>query len=276
LTNTNLGDSTDAITAITSASNDVLFYGTQKGKLWRIRNASSGNPIPENIRGSNFPNGYINCLATHPTDTAKLYAVFTNYGIISLFYSSNAGKTWQAIAGNLEENATGSGNGPSCRWFKVVPIGNNIYYYVGTSTGLFATDSLNGNNTLWVKQAPDKIGYNIVTMMEHRTTDGLMAVSTFGAGVYSAFLNSEKDQTGIQQITASDISIYPNPSKDVLNIKWDAIPRQANYSIYNMSGKLIKEGMLNKQVRIEELADGAYILKLNMDGKLISKKFIKE
>ena len=113
-------------------------------------------------------------------------------------------------------------------------------------------------------------------MMEHRTTDGLMAVSTFGAGVYSAFLSSEKDQTSIQQITASDISIYPNPSKDVLNIKWDVIPRQANYSIYNMSGKLIKEGMLNKQVRIEELADGAYILKLNMDGKLISKKFIKE
>ena len=28
--------------------------------------------------------------------------------------------------------------------------------------------------------------------------------------------------------------------------------------------------------RIEELIDGAYILKLNIDGKLISKKFIKE
>jgi len=276
MSNTNIGDATDAITAITSASNDILFYGTQKGKLWRIRNASSGNPLPESIRGTNFPTGYINCLATHPTDTSKLYAVFTNYGIISLFYSSNAGKTWQAIAGNLEENVSGSGNGPSCRWFKVVPIGNTMYYYVGTSTGLFATDSLNGNNTVWVKQATDKIGYNIVTMMEHRTTDGLMAVSTFGAGVFSAFLTSEKDQTSIQQMTASEIIIYPNPSKDVLNIKLEASTRQASYSIYNMSGKLIKEGTLNKQIRIEELLEGAYILKLNIDGKFISKKFIKE
>ena len=112
--------------------------------------------------------------------------------------------------------------------------------------------------------------------MEHRTTDGLMAVSTFGAGVFSAFLTSEKDQTGIQQLNSSDISIYPNPTKDVLNIKLDAASHQASYSIYNMSGKLIKEGILNKQIRIEELMEGAYILKLNIDGKLISKKFIKE
>jgi hypothetical protein len=43
-----------------------------------------------------------------------------------------------------------------------------------------------------------------------------------------------------------------------------------------MSGKLIKEGTLNKQIRIEELIEGYYILKLNIDGKFISKKFIKE
>ena len=77
-------------------------------------------------------------------------------------------------------------------------------------------------------------------------------------------------------MTASEIIIYPNPSKDVLNIKLEASTRQASYSIYNMSGKLIKEGTLNKQIRIEELIEGYYILKLNIDGKFISKKFIKE
>ncbi len=276
MSNTFISDTLHEITAITSASNNILYYGTSKGKLFRIRNASTGNPMPEDIRDPSFPKGYINCIATHPTDTAKLFVVFTNYEIVSLYYSNNSGATWQAIAGNLEDNISGSGNGPSCRWFSTATINNKIFYYVATSTGLFATDSLEGNNTNWVRQAPTTIGYNIVTMIDYRNTDGLMAVSTFGAGIFTAILNNQNDNVGIKNVEDNLYTIYPNPVKDILYVKYNTNSQMASFELYNINGQWIKNGILNKEIKVEDLISGIYILKINIDGKIISKKFLKE
>jgi len=166
-----------------------VYYGTNKGNLYRMDDAHSGNPIPKNITGSIFPDGNIQCIAIDPRDADNIIIVFSNYNIISLFHSIDGGESWTAIAGNLEDNANGSGAGPSCRWAEIVPLNTGFKVYVGTSIGLFSTGNLNGSNTCWEQEGKESIGNAVITMMDYRHSDGYMAIATHGAGVYTTMIH---------------------------------------------------------------------------------------
>lgn len=67
-----------------------------------------------------------------------------------------------------------------------------------------------------------------------------------------------------------EIKIYPNPVKDKLYI--ENAPSK-NYKIFDMAGRLIKSGVLEKNhIQLNSLPEGNYIIK---SGE-ISKKFIKK
>ena len=60
-----------------------------------------------------------------------------------------------------------------------------------------------------------------------------------------------------------DISIYPNPAVDQLNVRISDIDRANRYSMYDMSGKLIREeGIRTKEFTIgfNSLSTGNYML----------------
>jgi hypothetical protein len=277
LSNTILPNAGDQISAIFSSKiqNNVLYYGTEKGRLYRLRNASDTASKPEFISGSNFPGGYIQCIAQHPTDTAKLYAVFTNYNVLSIFESSNAGVSWVAISGNLEQNTSGAGNGPSCRWLTIAPTLDSLVYFVGTSTGLYATKKIDGMQTIWTREGANSIGTQVVTMMDHRTIDGRMVVSTYGSGVFGSFVQSLNPQTGINNIGKEGIALYPNPAKSTLQLIGISENKMSAYVILNMQGKEILNGTVKASeiINIEDLPEGNYLLILAEKKQVF--KFIK-
>ena len=60
----------ESITAIKVSGSPAnrLYYGSDKGKVYRIDDANSGNPSKIEITGSNFPiNGYVSCAVTART-----------------------------------------------------------------------------------------------------------------------------------------------------------------------------------------------------------------
>jgi len=272
----------DSLAAIFSSpiQNDVLYYGSQNGKLFRLRNASQDSSVPENISGTNFPvRGYINCIAQHPTDSNKLFVVFTNYGVLSIFYSSDGGTNWAAVSGNLEQNADGTGNGPSCRWLTIANVGDSVIYFVGTSTGLYATKVLNGMQTKWTNQSPDIIGNSIVTMMDFRSTDGMFVVSTFGNGVFSTKIQSIHEGISEKNSLSDQIKIYPNPTKDILRIDLTQKYAQITYEVMDINGKSLMHGMLNQlnnPIDLSGLKIGIYFININADGKGLVRKVMKE
>ena len=79
--------------------------------------------------------------------------VFSNYEIPSIFESFNGGITYTDISGNLEENVDGSGNGPSIRWAEIIPKTSGNLILVGTSVGLYSTETTNDENTVWTKES---------------------------------------------------------------------------------------------------------------------------
>lgn len=278
LSGTQLTDSTDAITAITSAKlpAGMLYYGTSKGKLFKVANAQSGDPQPAEITGSNFPTAYINCITADPDDAQRLWVVFTNYNVLSIFETKDGGTTWFPVSGNLEQNANGSGNGPSCRWMMVVRINGERLYFVGTSTGLFAADSIIGMNTTWIKQSPSLIGNNIVTMMDYRETDNRIVAATFGAGIFNARLNNVKNITTVREYNAMKITCYPNPCSKVLHIQTPF--QQGEYSISDMSGRQWKKATFQSatwQLPVDGLPVGYYTLIATSNGKRASTIFYR-
>jgi len=71
------------------------------------------------------------------------------------------------------------------------------------------------------------------------------------------------------EIAKSELLVYPNPSKGLVNVKYNQIPKAGSViSVYTISGKLIyqkhavdKEELLD----LKHLSSGIYLLKTNMD-----------
>ena len=190
LTNTAIGDE-NAITAlcVSHIPANRLYYANSLGKIFRLDNANIGNPIPQDIwTGQGLPAAYASCIAVDPTNADNVMLIFANYGVISVYHSSNGGTSWAPVAGNLEQYPDGSGDGPSCRWSVIVPGTGTTYYFVGTSTGLYSTETLDGMSTVWAQEGANTIGNVVVDMVDARVADGLVVVATHGQGVFSGYV----------------------------------------------------------------------------------------
>jgi len=141
---------------------------------------------------------------------------------------------------------------------------------------LFATSNLNGMNTVWNRQGPNSIGLNMVTMMDFRSTDNTLAVSTYGAGVFTATLSS-KDRTAINETSKlNSLEIYPNPATDKLFIQLPELKATLKVEVYNNLGQMVKQKDigLTRSIDINELNSGIYFVKISTGKATITKRIL--
>lgn len=292
----NLGkDSNQTISALAMShgSTETLVYGTATGSLFKMDGADGVNPTITNITGSAFPSGaYISCIAISPLNANDMIVVFSNYNVVSLFYTSNGGTSWTDISANLEQNANGTGNGPSCRWASILPVGHHIAYFIGTSTGLYSTDTLKGINTEWAQQNPDGIGNDIVMMIDTRPSDGLVAVATHGNGIYTANISFAYQVSGVNEnanesIGFQKLNCYPNPvaSGAVLTVEYEnESPDQSPViSIVDEEGRTIMDmqasgftttGKQSIPLKLPQLNPGIYYVRIQNGNNIVARSFV--
>ena len=71
-------------------------------------------------------------------------------------------------------------------------------------------------------------------------------------------------------------SVYPNPVKDILNIKLTEGEEIEKILVYSTLGKLVKEYKItNNTINIESLASGIYILKVITKDAILTEKIVK-
>jgi photosystem II stability/assembly factor-like uncharacterized protein len=266
--------------AMSKAQANTLYFGTDKGRLYKLYNAHTGQSVPKDITGSNFSTGNINCIALDPSDSNSITVVFSNYNVISLYHSDDAGNTWANISGNLEENPNGSGSGPSCRWANIVTLNNGRKaWFIGTSVGLYSTDTLNGINTRWIQQSPNGIGNNIVTMIDVRSKDNCIAVATHGNGAYSANIAQSWQISDLEIETKATFSIYPNPSQDgICKLALSqAISPDFDVELMNVLGQTMAKpkwtNLNNQTVQLElpSIEKGQYIIQIKNQNQVMSQ-----
>ena len=271
--------------AVSKTPANRLYIGTKKKIIYRVDNANTSTPVMTDITSSlSTASGYVNCIAIDPNDGNKIMAVYSSYSVYSLFYSVDAGSNWTKVAGNLEQNSntTGIGNGPSVLWASIIPVPTGTVYLVGTSVGLFGTNVLDGTSTVWTQLAPDVIGNMIVNMMDFRTNDGLVAIGTYGAGVFSAnIIDSLATNLAVVNPLSFDITTYPNPSSDNIFIRFYSNDQTTiSLTVYDATGNLVEsivnEKMLQGQQQFmlqrKNRAAGIYFIQLKANGKTFTKK----
>ncbi|MEP5612801.1 MAG: T9SS type A sorting domain-containing protein, partial [Cyclobacteriaceae bacterium] len=184
----NTGDITEF--GLTEANR--VYVGTEFGELYRVDDPATVTPTVTDVKGTNFPSGYISGIGVNPLDEDEVIVTFSNYEVLSVFHTDDGGTSWTNVSGTLEENADGSGSGPSVRAARIV--GGALEYYVGTSTGLYSTKTLNGSSTTWVLEGSSNIGNVVVNHIVTRD-DGQIVVGTHGNGLYSATVALDPDLT---------------------------------------------------------------------------------
>ncbi|KMQ62112.1 hypothetical protein ACM40_07310 [Chryseobacterium sp. BLS98] len=108
---------------------------------------------------------------------------------------------------------------------------------------------------------------------------------TMPAGPCEIFSYGEVEDYGVTFVNTNlavdettkskEISIYPNPAADVLNIS--GLFSQAEYEIFSVSGQKMGEGRISgNTVDVRHLAKGIYFIQLKSEGNTIRLKFIRK
>jgi hypothetical protein len=73
-----------------------------------------------------------------------------------------------------------------------------------------------------------------------------------------------------------DISVYPNPTKRLLNVDINSLNREVEFQIFDLQGKVHLRGRLNSSIiDVSSLINGVYILRVNTsDHKYFNKKIV--
>ncbi len=158
-----------------------LYLGTSGGKVYRMTDPVNALPsvVPDDITPPGMTGARtVLGLSVNPTNHNELLAVYSNYSTTNIWYTNNAGDaipTWVNVEGNLTL--------PSIRSAMIVQNGAVTEYYVGTSIGLYKTESMAGTVT-WTQEAASDLGNVVITSLSLRPIDNVFAIGTHGLGMW--------------------------------------------------------------------------------------------
>jgi hypothetical protein len=106
-------------------------------------------------------------------------------------------------------------------------------------------------------------------------TDNPRTITVTGDATYVA---SFIPATGIEESAALNISIFPNPATDILNIT--SSETISEIEIVNVIGQVVKRFEVNSDnavCDVEDLTSGVYVVRIHTEGTVVSqRKFVKE
>lgn len=256
-----------------------LYYGssdavdTQIPFIKRVDDVTA-NDSDLNIVIPNATGGsYVNDITVNPDDGDEVMVIMSNYGVKSIWHSTDAGSNWTDIEGNLAGE-----DAPSIRSGAIAATNESgTFYFVGTSVGLYYTDQLNGTETVWTRVAEDKIGNAIVSSLDYRRSDQILAVGTHGRGLFVGKIgnavSNELVETKFDQPSEFTLNQnFPNPFNPTTNISF-TLPSNAivNLSVFDLNGRRVAEVYNNRSMAAgsftatfdaSQLASGTYLYQL--------------
>ncbi|REJ81423.1 MAG: PKD domain-containing protein [Bacteroidetes bacterium] len=182
------------------AGTTTLFVGTGNGKVFKVENAHTSTPTITSIGGASFPtNGSVSCIEVGSTEN-DLLVTFSNYGVVSVWRTTNGGGAWSNKEGNLPDMPV--------RWVIFNPNNMNEVL-LATEVGVWSTSDINAASPVWVANNNNLANVR-VTQLHVRNSDKMLIASTHGRGVFTT------DYIGLPQVdfTASSTSVCAG---DVVN-----------------------------------------------------------
>lgn len=259
-----------------NASTSYLLIGGQNGGVFRLddpHNATAANTAV-NITpagASTAAGSIVSGLAIHPTNPDIAIAVYANYGITSIYITSNATvatPTWTLVEQNLSAH--------SVRSAAIAEVGAQTIYFVGTARGLYSNADPENNN--WEIEGQNEMGLAVISSLDYRPADNKLIIGTHGNGMFETTVENTLSVNSYSELE-NKISIYPNPAQSEINFKINNVnfSEKTNYSIIDVTGKVVATGVINdKKVNVSRLNSGLYFVNISANGLKQTLKFIKK
>lgn len=250
----------------------TLFVGTTSGSLYKVTNAQS-SPETIEIGSPAFPTANLSCIAIGENED-NLLVTFSNYGVSSIWLTTNGGTTWEEKEANLPDMPI--------RWAIFHPD-NNGQAILATEIGVWWTNTLNEDNTVWIPSV-DGMANVRIDMLKLRDGDNIVLAATHGRGLFTAEYEENQFYVGNEehQVNESGFNVYPNPATDHITITTNLIiTGLVNITITDLNGNVVfsdrlenQSGKLVHKIDLPNLAGGTYLVNLTYNGKNESRKFI--
>lgn len=254
-----------------TTSTSTLFVGTSNGNVYKIENADDedSTPIANNISAGISTTGSVSCIEIGSSED-ELLVTYSNYGVTSVWYTSDGGTNWMNKEGNLPDMPI--------RWALFNPD-NREQVILATELGIWGTTQISNTSTSW---NPENVGMgNVrVDMFQYRDSDKTILAATHGRGM---FTSSFSNVLSIDDFNMrKNFTVYPNPVKqnEILNIAFDKkYGDEFDVVIYDMTGK---EVLNKKNVQASDklsfdlngLKKGLFILKIRSENYSLAEKII--
>ena len=273
---------------------DVII-GDYTGKLHYLENSSSNPGIFNLTIGSSPMSDVLNNVFdfgfnAHPTlfdlDNDNDLDIIIGESSGNLNYIENIG---DSLVFNFNLRSENLGGVEVSQWWTNIgfsaPLffhnGNNLELYVGSKSGAIFKYNNIENNLAGVFNLVDSNSYNINTgtystpAIYDINNDSLMDLIIGNKrGGLSLFMGSDDPLiSNISNTTEEFYSVFPVPSKDIINIK--NLNKFLEFEIFNITGRRIKSGKTNGTISIKNLENGIYFLKFNACNQYHIIKFIK-
>ena len=83
----------------------------------------------------------------------------------------------------------------------------------------------------------------------------------------------DMNNMSVSDLNKSQISIYPNPAKDILNIR--GVKELDTFTISDVTGRILIEGR-NQNINVDNLKSGLYFINIKTKTEEFTHKFIKQ
>ena len=273
---------------------DVI-VGDYSGKLHYLENSSSNPGIFNLTIGSSPMSDILNNIFdfgfnSHPTlfdiDNDNDLDIIIGESSGNLNYVENIG---DSLIFNFNLRSENLGGVEVSQWWTNIgfsaPVlhynGSNLELYVGSKSGaIFKYNNIENNlagafNLVDSNFLKMDIGTYSTPAIYDLNNDSLMDIIIGNKrGGLSLFMGSDEPFiSNILNLSKDVFSIFPVPSKDIINIK--NISKVLEFEIFNVTGKSIKSGKTNGTISITNLENGIYFLKIDEKNKYQVIKFVK-
>ncbi len=249
----------------------TLFVGTSNGNVYKIPSADDegSTPFATNISAGISTTGSVSSIEIG-SDEDELLVTFFNYGVTSVWYTSNGGTSWVSKEGDLPDMPV--------RWALFNPD-DREQVILATELGVWATTQLSDVSPTWTA-VNTGMGNVRVDMFQYRSSDKTILTATHGRGMFTS--------TFSQTLSSGDFSlkenykIFPNPVKqnELLNIKFkNNFTGKFNVVMYDLNGRKVLSKNFDQSansftLNVNSLQKGLYILNISSQDYSLTEKIV--
>lgn len=87
------------------------------------------------------------------------------------------------------------------------------------------------------------------------------------------YRNTKNYGVGLPSPVIAKVDVYPNPTQGIIRVSGNDL---TTYKIYDLNGRIVKEGKANSEIHIDHLPGGTYLLNVfNKHGYACTEKIVK-